>query len=135
MSTKENKALIRHAYELMNRRELAAYYELLSPDYVEHHTFGDFSLEQTIQGTPTFFSAFPDVIATIEDMVAEGDRVAIRVTWRGTHQGEFMGTAPTGKKFKMTNTAIFRIAAGKWTETWATVDNLGLLQQLGVIPS
>ena len=135
MSIKENKALIRRAYELMNRRELDAYFELLSPDYIEHHTtMGDSSLEQIIQGVPTFFTAFPDIHATIEDMLAEGDRVAIRVIWRGTHKGDFMGIAPTGNKIEMTNTAIFRIADGKWAETWATTDDLRLIQQLGVIP-
>ena len=119
----------------MNRRELDAYFELLSPDYIEHHTtMGDSSLEQIIQGVPTFFTAFPDIHATIEDMLAEGDRVAIRVIWRGTHKGDFMGIAPTGNKIEMTNTAIFRIADGKWAETWATTDDLRLMQQLGVIP-
>jgi len=134
MSVKENKELIRNSYDLMNRRELAEYFKLLSSGYIEHLPTGDMSLEQTIQGVPTFYIAFPDARATIEDMVAEGDKVAVRVTWRGTHQGDFIGIPPTGKTFEMTNTAIFRIADGKWAETWATVDNLGLLQQLGVIP-
>ena len=66
--------------------------------------------------------------------VAEGDKVAIRVTWRGTHKGEFMGIAPTGNKIEMTNTLIFRIAVGKLAENWATIDELRLMQQLGVIP-
>ena len=134
MGVKENKALIRHAYDLMNRGELTEYFKLLSSNYIEHLPHGDMSLEQTIQGVPTFYIAFPDARATIEDIVAEGDRVAARVTWRGTHKGNFMGIPPTGKKFEMTNTAIFKIADGKWAETWATVDNLGLLQQLGAIP-
>jgi steroid delta-isomerase-like uncharacterized protein len=134
MSNKENKALIRHSYDLMNQRDLAGYFKLLSPDYIEHLTTGNQSREQIIQGVPVFYAAFPDAHATIDDMVAEGDKVAARVTWRGTHQGNFIGIPPTGKKFEMTNTAIFRIDDGKWAETWATVDNLGLLQQLGVIP-
>jgi steroid delta-isomerase-like uncharacterized protein len=134
MSTKENKALIHHSYDLMNRGELTEYFKLLSSNYIEHLPTGNMSLEQTMQGLPTFFIAFPDAHATIDDMVAEGDKVAARITWRGTHQGNFIGIPPTGKKFEMTNTAIFRIVNGKWAETWATVDNLGLLQQLGIIP-
>ena len=81
-----------------------------------------------------YFAAFPDASATIEDMVAEGDKVAVRVTWRATHKGEFMGITPTGKQIEMTNTLIFRIADGKLVENWATIDELRLMRQLGVIP-
>jgi len=135
MSTEENKALVRRAFELMNRKELDAFFQLLDPAYVAHYPIGDFPLEQAKQFETMYFAAFPDAIATIEDMVAEGDRVAIRVTWRGTHKGEFMSIAPTGNKIKMTNTLIFRIAVDKLAENWATIDELRLMQQLGVIPT
>ena len=135
MSIEENKALIRHIYELCNRKDLDSYFKLLDPGYIAHFSMGDFSLEQAKQFETMYFAAFPDVSATIEDMVAEGDKVAIRVTWRGTHKGEFMGIAPTGNKIKMTNTLIFRIAVGKLAENWATIDELRMMQQLGAIPS
>ena len=134
MSIEENKALIRHIYELCNRKELDAYFQLIDSAYIAHFSMGDFPLEQAKQFETMYFAAFPDAIATIEDMVAEGDKVAIRVTWRGTHKSEFMGIAPTGNKIETTNTPIFRIADGKLAENWATIDELRLMQQLGVIP-
>jgi predicted ester cyclase len=134
MSIKENKALVRRMYELWNRKELDKYLEVFAPGYVEHYPDRDTSLEQVIESGTMFCVAFPDVTSTIEDMVAEGDRVAFRVTHRGTHKGDFMGIAPTGNKIEMTNTAIFRIAGGKCAECWATMDELRLMQQLGAIP-
>jgi len=78
--------------------------------------------------------AFPDVRLTIEDMVAEGDKVAVRWAWSGTHRGEYMGIAPTGKEVTYTGITIHRITGGKIVESWDEVDNLGLMQQLGVAP-
>jgi predicted ester cyclase len=134
MSTKENKELLGRAYTLMNQKRLDSFFKLLAPDYIEHWTENDLSLEQAKEADTLFFKAFPDATATIEELVAEGDKVAIRVTWRGTHKGDFRGLAPTGKKAEMTNTGIYRIAKGKLAECWATVDSLRLMQQLGVIP-
>jgi predicted ester cyclase len=72
---------------------------------------------------------------TIEDMVAESDKVVVRFTYRGTHTGELMGVAPTGKKVSQAGINIFRIAGGKVAEAWAVHDTFGLMQQLGAIPS
>ena len=79
-------------------------------------------------------TAFPDLHFTVEDQIAEGDMVANRVTARGTHQGEFMGIAPTGKQVTVTGITIDRIAGDKLEESWASWDFLGLMQQLGAIP-
>ena len=133
MSIEENKALVHRAYELVNRRELDAFFELLAPEYVEHLPIGDKSLEQVKQYAGTVFGAFPDIHFTIEDMVAEGDKVAVRVTWRGTHKGVFMDITPTGNKIDITNANIIKIAAGKWVEFWNVTD-VRLMQQLGDIP-
>ena len=133
MSIEENKKLVRRAYELANRRELDAFFELLAPEYVEHLPTGDLSREQVKQYSHTFFDAFPDIIFTIEDMVAEGDKVAVRVTWTGTHKGVFMDIAPTGNKINITNANVIKIIAGKWVEFWNITD-IRLMQQLGVIP-
>ena len=133
MSIEENKALVRRAYELANRRELDAFFELLDPGYVKHLPTGDISREQVKQYAHTFFDAFPDVSFTIEDMVAEGDKVAVRVTWTGTHKGVFMDIAPTGNKINITNANVIKIIAGKWVEFWNITD-IRLMQQLGVIP-
>ena len=76
-------------------------------------------------------TAFPDWTETIEDIIAEGDKVVTRFTSRGTHKGKFMGVPPTGKKVKITEVAVFRIADGKITEQWGFPDLQGLRQQLG----
>ena len=80
-------------------------------------------------------SAFPDLNATIEDMVAEGDKVAIRITWKGTQKGDFMGVPPTGKSVSFGVMDIVRVAEGKCVEHWGETDFMGLMQQLGAIPA
>jgi predicted ester cyclase len=110
-----------------------AFYELLAPEYVEHLPTGDVSLEQLKRYASAFFAAFPDISITIDDMVAEGDKVAVLVTWKATHKGEFMGIAPTGKKIDITNAYLIKIVAGRWSEFWSVTD-VRLIQQLGVIP-
>ena len=132
MSVEENKALIRRVYDLWNRRELAAAFDLFDSSYVAHTTDRDMSLEEERKLDGEFFAAFPDATGTIELMVAEGNKVAIRVTWRGTHKGEYAGIGPTGNRVEMTNSGIFRIAGGKVAELWATLDNLRFMQQLGM---
>ena len=133
MTVEENKALVKRAYEDLNQKGLAAYYELVTPDHIVHFTDGDMSLEQDRQFNTMFYEAFPDAKATVEQMIAEGDRVAVRVTWIGTHTGKWMDIAPTGNKINITNTAIFRVADGKLAEIWATTDNLRFMQQLGIL--
>jgi predicted ester cyclase len=134
MSVKENKAIIRRIYEHYNRRELDNYLEVFTPEYVEHYPNMDMPLERAMEAGKAFIVAFPDVISTIEDIIAEGDKVAFRVTHRGTHKGVFMGIAPTGKKIEMTNTVMGRISGGKWAECWTTMDMFNLMQQIGAIP-
>ena len=129
----ENRALVRRAYELANRRELDAFFELLASGYVEHLPTGDKSLEQVKQYAGTILDAFPDIHFTIEDMVAEGDIIAVRVNWKGTHKGVFMDIAPTGNKIDITNANVIKIAGGKWVEFWNVTD-IRLMEQLGVIP-
>jgi steroid delta-isomerase-like uncharacterized protein len=85
------------------------------------------------QAYTRFHAAFPDVQVTIEDMVAEGDKVMVRLTTRGTHQGEFAGIPPTGKQITMTGMEVVRIANGKIVERCANFDQLSFYQQLGVI--
>ncbi len=82
-----------------------------------------------------YLTAFPDLHFTIEDIVAEGDTVVVRSTARGTHQGELMGIPLTGKQVAVSGISITRIANGKAVEEWFNGDDLGLLQQLGVVPA
>ncbi|HEY96610.1 MAG TPA: ester cyclase [Dehalococcoidia bacterium] len=133
MSIEDNKALVRRAYELTNRRELATFFELLAPEYVEHLPTGDKTREQVKDYADIFFNAFPDVRFKIVDMVAEGDKVAVLVNWRGTHKGVFMNILPTGNNIDITNANMIKIAGEKWVEFWNITD-VRLMQQLGVIP-
>ncbi len=91
-----------------------------------------------LQGLKQFVTVvtavFPDWHPTIEDMIAEGDKVVVRFTGSGTHKGEFMGIPPTGKQVTITAIAIQRIAGGKIVENWLQADMLGMMQQLGVVP-
>ena len=130
----ENKALVRRVYDLYNRREIKVAYELYAPQCVFHMPHSDMSVKECLEYDSILLAAFPDLSFTIEDMVAEGNRVAYRVTGRGTHQGEFMGTASTGNKIVITFADFVKIEAGKWVEFWCTYDNLHFRQQLGIIP-
>jgi len=134
MSIEENKALVRRVYELSTLKDMAAFFKFLAPEHVEHLLTGDISLKQLKQALPVFFTSFPDLHLTIEDMVADGDTVAVLITQRGIHKGEFMGIPPTGNKIEMRNTCIVRIANGKLAEWWGTLDGLSMMQQLGAIP-
>jgi predicted ester cyclase len=136
MSIEANKALIRRVYELSTQKDVAKLFELYDPGYIEHLRNGDQSLEQLKAGIPVIFAALPDIKFTIEDIVAEGDKVAYRVTITGTHTGvPYMGVAPSGKKIEMRNTSIKRIANGRLAESWGTLDTLSAMRQLGLIPA
>lgn len=137
MSTEENKATVRHEYEeAFNQRNLAVLDELNSPDFVFHNA------STTMQGIEAFkqflslyLTAFADARFTVEDLIAEGDSVVARHTFRGTQTGELMGIPSTGKQVTTTGITITRFANGKGVELWGNSDDLGLLQQLGVIPA
>ena len=136
MSTEDNKALTRRAYEALNQRNWAAFAELVTPDFVLHNASLTIQgLEAYKQFLSMYYAAFPDASVTIEDLIAEGDTVVVRQTFRGTHAGDLMGIAPTGKQISGTGVQITRIANGKAVEPWFNGDDLGLLQQLGVVPS
>jgi steroid delta-isomerase-like uncharacterized protein len=140
MSTEENKALCHRYVEEWNKQNMAGVEELCAPDLVIHGAppapsiSGDLDLQGLRQLRTGLWTAFPDAHLVLEGLIAEGDKVAYRVTVRGTHQGEFMGIPPTGKQISLTGMEIDRIEAGKFVEGWANADNLGLLQQLGAIP-
>ena len=137
MSVEEGKAVVRRFIdEVFNNRDVAVLEELFSPDYVFHAGGG------TVRGLPgirrpcdVLLTAFPDLQVTVDAVVAEGDRVAGRYTWRGTHLGELalpvLHIAPTGKQVTWTATTISRIADGKIAEDWEDANWLGLLRQLG----
>jgi steroid delta-isomerase-like uncharacterized protein len=136
MSTEDNKAHVRRGFEAVNQKNLAVFDELLTPDVVFHTASTTMQgLEAYKQFLSMYMTAFPDLHFTIEDMIAEGDTVVARFTTRGTHQGNLMGIPPTGKQVSGTGMFIDRIVNGKAVEQWFNTDDLGLLQQLGVVPT
>jgi predicted ester cyclase len=137
MSTEENKALARRLIEeAWNQGNLAIVDELMVPDHVGHHSLVPNQppsrelYKQFIVRTRT---AFPDLHATIEEQIAEGDLVVTRWSVQGTHQGTFWGHGPTGKQMTVTGIVIDRIVDGKAVEGWMEMDTLHQMQQLGMM--
>jgi predicted ester cyclase len=134
MSTQDdNKALVQRFYEeVINQKNLAALDQFVSPNAVNHTVPSGLP-----QGPSQFLSlhlnAFPDIKATVEDLVADGDKVIARVSIRGTHQGAIRAISPTGKPISVMAINIFRIVNGKMVEHWGLADRLSALQQLGVV--
>jgi steroid delta-isomerase-like uncharacterized protein len=138
MSANANKQLVRRAYEeVVISGSLDRLEELFHDDYLDHTQPPGWPTDRAGLGQLVlyFHSAFPDIDVSFEQMVAEGDLVAYRQTFRATHQGEFFGVPATGKRVEMSGTHLMRIADGKLIEHWANNDDLGMLRQLGVIPS
>ena len=137
MSVEENKTIERrYMEEVWTKGNLAAVDELVATNYVDHTPMPGASPD--LQGLKQFVTvvtaAFPDWHPTIEDMIAEGDKVVVRFRGSGTHKGEFIGIPPTGKQVTMMAIAIHRIAGGKIVENWLQADMLGMMVQLGVVP-
>ena len=138
MSTEDNEAIIRRWIEAYNDRDRQAEADLLAPEYVAHvpGVPGPLvGLESWTQFSGSFAEAFPDLRLTVEDIFSAGEMVAARVTFRGTHRGEFQGIPPTGKRVAVPGVVFYRIADGKIAEFRGQFDRLSLMQQLGVIPS
>jgi len=136
--SEENKALVRRfVEEAVNKGNLTILDELVASDYVYHGPNGpQFRGPEGYKQLVTMYrTAFPDLRMTTEDMVAEGDKVVTRFSAQGTHRGELMGIAPTGKPVAVTGIFILRFANRKFVEEWENFDTLGMMQQLGVIPA
>ncbi len=137
MSVEDNKAIeLRFFEEVVNKGNLAVIDEIVAANFVQHDAPPGITADR--EGMKQFFathhSAFPDFHSTLEDMFAEGDKVVQRFTARGTHKGEWMGIAPTGKQMTASGIAIHRITGGKIVEGWTSMDMLGVMVQLGVVP-
>lgn len=110
--------------------------DILADDVVDHNPLGGDERGKTAvkERMRSLREAFPDFAATVEDVVAEGDLVAMRVTLRGTHEGPFVGIEPTGNTFEVQNMVLTRFEDGKIAERWVQPDVLGMFRQLGVLP-
>lgn len=131
-----NKALIQRYVEAWNTGNLALMDEILAP-HVVCRFYGLAEVhgrEAFKQMAPALAAAFSESWFTIDTIIAEGDLVAIHSSWRGTHQGEYLGIAATGKQVTETLTRFYRIAEGRIVEMWGDENVLGLLQQLGAVP-
>jgi steroid delta-isomerase-like uncharacterized protein len=131
MSLEENKAIVRRFIEAYNKRNLDSVDEFIAPDYFDHTNKVD--AEGLKQLFNMGFKAFPDWHETIEDIIAEGDKVWVRISYTGTHKGEFFGLAPTGKKITARAVDIYRIANGKLVEYWNVTNGLDMFKQIGAI--
>lgn len=134
MSVEENKVISRrYPLEVYNQKNLEVLDEIMDENIVNHWWKPEVNGPQAIKAyVSKNLNAFPDVKFTIEDQIAEVDKVVIRTTFTATHKGEFMGIGPTGKKVKVTLIIIFKLANGKIVETWAENDALGWMKQLGI---
>lgn len=135
--SEENKAIIQSAVEAFNQGDIEAVDRLFAPDYVDHDP-SRASLpsgpESVRQAWSMLRAAFPDFRVTVDDMIAEGDRVAVRGVASGTHRGELMGIPPTGKRVRVALIDINHIENGRLVERWGETDMLGMMRQLGAIP-
>jgi len=136
MSIEQNKALVRKFADCIDTKDLDAALTLLSPNFVDHTPPA--GLPPGIEGIRMFFTmqfaAFPDGRLNVQDTIAEGDKVVCRTSGEGTHQGMFLGMAPTGKHITWSFIEIWRIRDGKLAEHWVEADMMSVMQQLGVLP-
>lgn len=138
MSTEENKAVIRRYFELYNQGNLEALRELFISDLVCH--IGGVpepirGLQANLEMDAYHRAAFSDIRSTLQDVFAEGDKVAVRRTWSLRHTGGFEGIPPSGRELSGTAVDIFRLENGKIAESWTESDNLSFMQQLGALPA
>lgn len=139
--TEQNKTNFKRLYEeVFNQGNFDVADELIGPNVVEHQqqpgVAPDAAGPELVKQIARFFrSAFPDLHIAVDDLIAEGDRVAARVTIAGTHQGELLGIPPTGKQVQISSIDIIRFEDGKAAEHWGETDIMSMMQQLGVVPA
>ena len=135
MDTARNKDVARQLYALINEERVEQVADLISSDYQEHDPLPGQGSGR--EGAVDRFTMITTALAphfTVDDLVAEGDRVVVRWTNAGTHVGEFAGIPPTGRPFKFAGIDIYRVDDGQLCEHWHVIDQLGMLTQLGILP-
>jgi steroid delta-isomerase-like uncharacterized protein len=134
--TEQNKGVVRHNYEAADKNDLTTFREQLAPDIAVHLPGmpGPLNREALLQMMDAMFSGLTQRQHVFEDQIAEGDKVATRVTLHAVHTGEFQGMPATGKHIAVPQTAIHRIRNGKIAEVWVSSDDVGMMQQLGLMP-
>ena len=134
MSIEHNKATVRRYFEeVCNKRNFHVAGEIFAPEFGSSKPGGISGPERAIHIFKNMLAAFPDIHFTVEEMIAEGDNVVVRVTWRGTHEGKFIGIAPTGGQVEVSGVELARLSDGKIVaEGWHYLDYAELMRQLGV---
>jgi predicted ester cyclase len=134
MSEEENKAIVRRFFEeVWNQQKENVIDEIFASTVVFNgQAITRDALKQALAGRRT---AFSDIYVTVDDQVAEGEKVSTRRTWRATHRGPYRGIAPTGKQVRWTQISVVRFSQGRIVEDWAVADELSILQQLGALPT
>jgi len=135
MSTETNKTIARRLVDAINTDNEAAFLDVLVPDVIDHYSLPGLppGREGWNMNRKILRTAFPDCHWDEEDLFAEGDRVVVRATLRGTHLGDFLGIPPTGNAITVSNIHIVRIADGKIVEHWGHGDDMGMMRQLGAM--
>lgn len=135
MTTETNKAVVRRYWtDVLGKRNFEQLVELFAGNFVSHAEQPQ-DLRSFRQALVALYGAFPDLQDTIDDVVAEADKVVVRFTAAGTQAGPFLGMAPTGKRIRAGGISIFRVAGGKIAERWSQFDEIGMLRQLGAVPA
>jgi len=134
MTIEQNKAIVGRFLEATVASDQDRLNELLAPDFVAHQPEGPQNRQAFLQHLSTFRMAFSDSRFTIEEQIAEGDKVVTRATWQAIHSGEFQSLPPTGKQIEVSTLLIGRIQDGKIVESRSLFDQLSMMQQLGLIP-
>ena len=130
MGTDENKELIRRWIAFADGGFRGSFDQFIARDYVGHLGAARMNVAELERAERAFTCSFPDMRYAIEDVIAEADRVVLRVTSRGTHRGEFEGIPATGRQVEFTGIVVYRIAAGRIAESWGELDFLRLMRQL-----
>lgn len=130
----QNKAIVRQFFEAIDAQDYNRFNELLAPGAILHGTAPqeDITADNSAQLLRPFYQALPDLAHSVEDIIAKGDRVAVRILIQATHKGDLMGIPPTGNKLRYYQFAIFQIIDGKIKEGWRVTDSLGMMTQLGM---
>jgi len=138
MSVEENKAVVRRFWGVWEEGNIGLVDELVAPDYVNHSP-GIPDQPEGPEGIKAVVNMFrggmPDLRVVIDEVIAEGDRVAVRYTIEGTHEGELFGVPPTGRRVSIESITVERVSEGKIREHWRVTDTLGMMRQLGAIPA
>ena len=134
MSTEATKALVRRYYDACNRRDMPAVFDCLHPDCIHHSRLSEYPKHGVAYAFEATYAAFPDMHWTIEELIAEGERASALVLIEGTHLGEYLGAAGTGRRVAVRSVDIARVRDDRFVEHRGVLDELHLLAQIGVVP-